>query len=140
METEYRRGRRRDLVQFAMELVELANGIAALAEREVEPYCGPPVPRQLAEVIEARKIRERMFNMDLTHPGWTFLLDLYRAHLEGEGEPVALEGLRADVQLGRLASVAIVKVEGPMARLTDFGVQLMEQQFKAEKLALQLLV
>jgi len=139
MDGEYNRGRRRDLVGFAMDLVDTANAIAELAEREVAPYVGPPIARQVAELIEARKIRERMFHINLTHPGWTFLLELYRAHLGGEGEPVELEGLRAHVPLARLSSVAMVKVEGGTARLTDFGARLMEQQFKAEKLALQLL-
>lgn len=140
MDGEYNRGRRRDLVGFAMDLIDTANAIAELAEREVGPYVGPPVARQLEEVIGARKNRDRMFHMDLTHPGWTFLLALYRAHLDGEGEPVALDSLRAEVPLGRLCSLAMVKVEGGDARLTDFGARLMEQQFKAEKLALQLLV
>jgi hypothetical protein len=139
MGEEYNRGRRRDLVGFAMDLVDTANEIAELAEREVAPYVGPPIARQVAELLEARKIRDRMFHIDLTHPGWTFLLDLYRAHLDGEGEPVALEGLRDDVPLDRLCSIAMVKVEEGAARLTDFGVRLMERQFKAEKLALQLL-
>lgn len=76
MDTEYNRGRRRDLVGFAMDLVDSANAIAELAEREVAPYVGPPNARQVAEVIEARKIRDRMFHINLTHPGWTFLLDL----------------------------------------------------------------
>lgn len=52
---------------------------------------------------------------------------------------MALKGLRANVPLARLCSIAMVKVEGDTARLTDFGARLMEQQFKAEKLALQLL-
>jgi hypothetical protein len=139
MDGENNRGRRRDLVGFAMDLVDTANEIAELAEREVAPYVGPPTARQVAELLEARKIRDRMFHIDLTHPGWTFLLDLYRAHLEGEGEPVALEGLRSDVPLDRLCSIAMVKVEEGTAHLTDFGARLMERQFKAEKLALQLL-
>ena len=139
MDEDYNRGRRRDLVGFAMDLVDTANAIAELAEREVAPYVGPPIARQLEELIEARKIRERMFHMNLTNPGWTFLLDLYRAHLDAEGEPVTLEGLRGDVPLSHLCSEAMVRVEGGVARLTDFGARLMEQQFKAEKLALQLL-
>jgi hypothetical protein len=139
MTEEYNRGRRRDLVGFAMDLVDTANQIAELAEREVAPYVGPPIARQVSEVLEARKIRDRMFHMNLTHPGWTFLLDLYRARLDPEGEPVELQGLRANVPLARLSGIAMIKVEGETARLTDFGARLMEQQFKAEKLALQLL-
>jgi hypothetical protein len=139
MNEEYDRGRRRDLVGIAMELVDTANHIAELAEREVAPYVGPPIARQVAEVIEARKIRDRMFHMSLTHPGWTFLLDLYRARLDPEGEPVELIGLRASVPLARLSGIAMIKMEDDTARLTDFGARLMEQQFKAEKLALQLL-
>jgi hypothetical protein len=139
MDQEYNRGRRRDLVGFAMDLVDTANAIAELAEREVAPYVGPPIARQVTEVLEARKIRDRMFHMTLTHPGWTFLLDLYRARLDPEGEPVALEALRANVPVDRLCSIAMVKLDGETVRLTDFGARLMEQQFKAEKLALQLL-
>lgn len=141
MSEEYNRGRRRGLVGYAMDLVDIANGITELAEREVAPYVGPPVARQVAEVLEARKIRDRMFHMDLTHPTWTFLLSLYRAHLDGEEEMEAVElelGSR-HVHLDRLRSLAMVTVDGGMARLTTFGVRLMEQQFKAEKLALQLL-
>lgn len=137
MSEEYNRGRRRDLVGYAMDLVDLANGISELAEREVAPYVGPPIARQVAQVIEARKIRERMFHMDLTHPGWTFLLTLYRAHLSGE--PVELEIGTRHVQLDRLCGLAMVTSDGGTASLTTFGVRLMEQQFKAEKLALQLL-
>lgn len=139
MNEEYNRGRRRDLVGYAMDLIDTANNVAELAEREVAPYVGPPIARQVAELLEARKIRERTFHMNLTNPGWTFLLDLYRAHLEGEGEPVSLEGLRGDVPLSHMCSVAMVRVEDGEARLTDFGVRMMQQQFKAEKLALQLL-
>jgi hypothetical protein len=122
-----------------MDLVDTANAIAELAEREVAPYVGPPIARQLAELIRARKSRDRMFHMNLTHPGWTFLLDLYRARLEEEPQPVALESLRLHVPLARMCSIAMVTVEGERASLTDFGLRLMEQQFKAEKLALQLL-
>jgi hypothetical protein len=139
MDGEHNRGRRRDLVGYAMDLVDLANGIAELAEREVAPYVGPPIARQVGEVLEARKNRERMFHMDLTNPSWTFLLSLYRAHLEGDGEAVELELGPRYVHLDRLSSLAMVTVEGRDARLTGFGVRLMEQQFKAEKLALQLL-
>jgi hypothetical protein len=139
MTEEYNRGRRRDLVGFAMDLVDTANHIAELAEREVAPYVGPPVARQVAEVIEARRIRDRMFHMTLTHPAWTFLLDLYRARLDPEGEPVEWEGVRAHIPLDRLRSIAIIKFDGDRMQLTDFGARLMEQQFKAEKLALQLL-
>lgn len=139
MDGEYNRGRRRDLVRFAMELADTASAIGELAEREVAPYVGPPIANQVAEVIEARKIRDRMFHMTLTHPGWTFLLDLYRARLGQEEEPVALLGLRAHVPLARLSGLAMVKIDGDVAHLTDFGARLMEQQFKAEKLALQLL-
>jgi hypothetical protein len=139
MNDEHNRGRRRDLVGYAMDLVDTANAIAELAEREVAPYVGPPTARQVSELIEARKIRDRMFNIDLTHSGWTFLLDLYRLHLEGEGEPVLLGGVRGEVPLAHLASVAMVLAEDGKARLTDLGVRLMDQQFKAEKLALQLL-
>src|SRR5688500_801021 len=139
MDREDNRGRRRDLVGFAMDLIDTANAIAELAEREVAPYVGPPIARQVEELIEARKSRDRMFHMDLTNLGWTFLLDLYRAHVDGEGEPVTLEGLRGDGPLSQLCSLAMVRVEGGDARLTDFGARLMEQQFKADKLALQLL-
>jgi hypothetical protein len=139
MDQEHNRGRRRDLVGFAMDLVDTANHIAELAEREVAPYVGPPIARQVAEVLEARKIRDRMFHMDLTHPSWTLLLSLYRAHLEGQREGVELEMGTRHVHLDRLSSLAMVKVDDGIARLTDFGARLMEQQFKAEKLALQLL-
>jgi hypothetical protein len=138
MERERHRGRWRDLIGLGEDLRLLADDIAAYAEREVAPYVGPPIPRQVAELIEARKVRERMFNMDLTHPAWTFLLSLYCAHLQGEA--LALEGEPKDVQLDRLCRVAMVTVEGRSARLTDFGARLVEYQFKAEKLALQLLV
>lgn len=137
MDDEYNRGRRRDLVGYAMDLVDLANGIAELAEREVAPYVGPPNARQVAEMLEARKIRERMFHLDLTNPSWTFLLSLYRAHLEGE--TLELEIGPRHVHLDALCRVAMVTVADGRARLTDFGAQLMEQQFKAEKLALHLL-
>src|SRR5688500_12659532 len=111
MDGEYNRGRRRDLVGFAMDLIDTASAIAELAEREVAPYVGPPIARQVAELIEARKSRDRMFHINLTHPGWTFLLDLYRAHLDPEGEPVSLGNLGSKVPLDRLCSVAMVKVE-----------------------------
>jgi hypothetical protein len=122
-----------------MDLVDTANHLAELAEREVAPCVGPPVARQVMEVLEARKIRDRMFHMDLTHPTWTFLLSLYRAHLDGEAEAVELEIGPRHVHLDRLCNLAMVSVEDGMARLTSFGARLMEQQFKAEKLALQLL-
>jgi hypothetical protein len=138
MDEEHNRGRRRDLVGYAMDLVDLANNIAELAEREVAPYVGPPNARQVGEVLEARKIRERMFHMDLTNPSWTFLLSLYRARLDGE-ETVELEIGPRHVHLDALCRVAMVTVDSGRARLTDFGARLMEQQFKAEKLALQLL-
>src|SRR5688500_9214290 len=117
-----------------MDLVDISNAVAELAEREVAPYVGPPNARQLAEVIEARRIRKRMFHMDLTHPTWTFLLDLYRLHLEGDadGESLMLPSLRSRLPLERLCSMAMVRVEEGEPVLTDFGVRLMEQQFKAE--------
>jgi hypothetical protein len=137
MDGEYNRGRRRDLVAYAMDLVDLANNIGELAEREVAPYVGPPIARQVEELLEARKTRERMFHINLTNPGWTFLLSLYKAHLEGE--TVEMEIAPRHVHLDALCRVAMVRVEDGRARLTEFGARLMEQQFKAEKLALQLL-
>jgi hypothetical protein len=93
--------------------------------------------RQVGELLESRKIRERMFHMDLTNPSWTFLLSLYQAHLEGD--TIECEIGPRHVHLDALCRVAMVTVEEGRARLTDFGARLMEQQFKAEKLALQLL-
>lgn len=109
MNEEYNRGRRRDLVGYAMDLVDLANNIAGLAEREVAPYVGPPIARQVEELLEARKIRERMFHLNRTHPGWTFLLSLYRAHLGGES--VELEIPPRHVHFDALCRVAMVTVE-----------------------------
>jgi hypothetical protein len=100
-----------------MDLVDTANQIADLAEREVAPYVGPPIARQVSEVLEARKVRNRMFHMNLTHPGWSFLLDLYRGRLDPEGEPVELIGVRANVPVARLSSLAMIKVNGETARL-----------------------
>ena len=137
MEAEQNRGRRRDLVGLGMDLTLLANDIAELAEREVAPYSGPVVPRQVAEILEARRLRSRMFAIELCNPNWTFLLELFRAHLEGR--PLEWTGRVRARDLDRMRALGLVEREGETATLTDYGAGLMHHQFKAEKLALLLL-
>lgn len=136
METEPKR-RHRDLIRLGMDLTLLANDIAELAEREVAPYVGPPVPAQIAELIAAREARRGLFNMELADPGWTLLLQLFLAQLEDRA--LRWSELPADGQLGRLCAGRLAEVHGETAVLTEFGVRAMGHQFRAEKLALLLL-
>lgn len=137
METERKRGRRRELIGLGMDLTLLANDIAELAEREVSPYAGPPSAEQVDELIAARKGRRSLFNMELTDPGWDLMLELFRAQLEGR--PLEWRGLPCAGELDRLREARFATVEGETAMLTEFGVRLMQHQFRAETLALLLL-
>jgi hypothetical protein len=134
MEQEPKRGRRRDLIRLGMDLTLLANDIAELAEREVAPYSGPPAAAQVAGLIEARAGRRERLGLELGDPGWTLLLELLLARLEGRAW--RWEERAGDGQLGRLCAAGLAEVRGEGAALSEFGVRAVEHQLRAEALAL----
>jgi len=80
------------LQDLSLELTHCATLLAHYAEREESRRTargGPLSAGQLAALIAARKARSAVFGFDLANPGWSLLLELYRARLAGEPSRIA---------------------------------------------------
>lgn len=69
---------------------------------------------QIQTLLEARNRRSAALGLDLVHPGWSLLLVLFRAHLEGR--PVRMARLATD------AHVAMTTMMRWMGRFRDQGL------------------
>jgi DNA-binding MarR family transcriptional regulator len=100
-------GGRTFLEDLSLELTSTAALLAHYAEqdaRRVEAKAREGVTaRHVEAVLAARYARSAVFGLDLANPGWSLLLELYRAALE-----------RKPVRLGRLATDARVALTTAM--------------------------
>ncbi|HEX8363760.1 MAG TPA: MarR family winged helix-turn-helix transcriptional regulator [Allosphingosinicella sp.] len=73
---------------MSRDLSAIAAALARRAELETlrhEPKPGEPLSTvEIGALIAARRARADAFGLDLVHPGWSLLLRLYLAHLEGD--------------------------------------------------------
>jgi|GEM_PF-2382476 len=106
---------------------------------------------QVRALVEARQARSEKFGMDLANPGWSLLLELFRASLEKR--PVRLPRLAADAGVSatsaarwvrELAAAGFVQRVADPRRLgtgtlilTDAGAEAMEDYFVAVQLGWQ---
>jgi len=137
-----------DLEHISRLLTAYAEGDAARREAAVP---GPPTPLRLQLLIGARRARDAAFGLDLAHPGWSLLLELYRSRLAGEPgvriHRLAVEARvasgTADRWLTRLtkagwaerAPAADEAKNGVHARLTPAGAAAMLAHFEAAEAA-----
>ena len=78
------------LHDLSLDLTHISALLAHYAEQEARRRsAGPLDSRQLAALIAARKARSAVFGFDLANPGWSLLLELYRARLAGEPSRIA---------------------------------------------------
>jgi hypothetical protein len=135
------------LEDLSLDLTHLAALLAHYAEQDAnrgEARAGPVTARQVAALIAARKARSAAFGLDLANPGWSLLLELYRARLAGEEArtaalPVAILAAPSTIArwLARLAAAGLAE-RGPAApghpaaaALTDAGAEAMADYFRA---------
>ncbi|MEA3035655.1 MAG: Winged helix DNA-binding domain [Sphingomonadales bacterium] len=142
------------LEELADELDHLSRLLTAYAEgdaaRREAAAPGAPTALNVALAIGARRARAATFGLELAHPGWSLLLELYRARLAGE-PGVRINRLAVDARLapatvdrwlGRLTAagwaerVPDPKAEnGVHARLTPDGAAAMQAHFEAAEAA-----
>ncbi|MFN3387416.1 MAG: hypothetical protein ACK40O_00680 [Allosphingosinicella sp.] len=105
--------------------------------------------RQVEAVQAARYARSAVFGADLASPGWSLLLELFRAYLEKR--PVRLGRLATDARVAATTALRWVELlcdggfvrreadgerqGGVLIALTDAGVDAMEDYFVALALA-----
>jgi hypothetical protein len=103
---------------------------------------------QVQAVLAARYARSAMFGMDLGNPGWSLLLELFRAYLEKR--PVRLPRLATDARVSATTAMRWVEMfagagfvrrdadperqGGWLLALTDAGSDAMEDYFVAVQL------
>lgn len=103
---------------------------------------------QLHAILAARYARTERLGMDLAHPGWSLLLELFRGTLEKA--PVRLARLAAEAHVPsttalrwveRLIRAGLVRREAPtqpdgpvLLALTDAGAEAMEDYFVSVQL------
>ena len=76
---------RRDLGELASELAGIAEAVSAIADRRFAvPTRGQFGAAQVQALLDTRHARSKAIGIDPAHPGWTLLLVLYRAHLDGQ--------------------------------------------------------
>lgn len=137
------------LEDLSRELSSLAAMIALYAEEDARrreaAALGKVGLRQVEAAIAARQARSAVFGMDLANPGWSILLELFRAHLEER--PAKLPRLATDA---RVAPTTLLRwldllcdagfaerradperVGGVLAALTETGAEAMRDHFEA---------
>ncbi len=112
MDEAGQRGSRTLLEDLSLELVRIAALLAWLAERDAARRESPaPGPAEAAETelarveaaIAARRARSAVFGLDLDNPGWSLMLELYRARLEGRDPTAARLATDARLSMSTLA-------------------------------------
>lgn len=104
-------GGRTLLEDLSLELIRIAAMVAEIAERDAarrEATADPAAAaeaalRRLEAVIAARHARSAVFGLDLNNPGWSLMLELYRARLEGRDPGAARLATDARLSMGSLA-------------------------------------
>lgn len=91
-------GDRRGLSELAAELAGIAGELAVIAARcGAVPDDGGFSAGQVEALLDARHQRRAAIGLDPVHPGWTLLLVLYRAHLDGR--PLRMAGLATEARV-----------------------------------------
>jgi DNA-binding MarR family transcriptional regulator len=145
-------GGRTFLEDLSLELTNVAALLAQYAERDAgrrEAAAGERVTvRQVEGVLAARYARSAVFGLDLANPGWSLMLELFRAYLEQR--PVRLARLATDARVAAttafrwmdlLTEAGFVRREADPARdgatllsLTPAGSDAMEDYFVVVRL------
>lgn len=135
------------LDDLSLDLTSLAAMLARYAEaegarRRREPH-DPITAGQLRTLLAARYARSKAFGVDLSNPGWSLLLELFRSELEKS--PLNLARLAAEAQVARTTALRWVNdlttagfirrvpdangTTGAAIALTDAGLEAMEDYF-----------
>ncbi|MFN3944341.1 MAG: hypothetical protein ACK4K7_05390 [Allosphingosinicella sp.] len=140
------------LHDLSRELASASARLAAYADEEArrrEEEALPPITAtQLRALLAARHARSTAFGTDLVHPGWSLLLELFRAQLEERPARVARLTAEARVPpttalrwIDRLVSEGLVQRDphlvaggGSHLSLTDKGRDAMEDYFVSVQL------
>ena len=137
------------LEDLSRELSSLAAMIALYAEEDARRReavaLGKVSVRQVEAAIAARQARGAAFGLDLEHPGWSILLELFRAALEERA--VKLPRLAAEAQVAPTTLLRWIdlfcekglaerradpeRVGGVLVSLTGAGVEAMRGHFEA---------
>ena len=137
-----------DLTNLAAMLAQYAEGDRRRRKRDARGRITAP---QVRTLLAARYARTAAFGHELCNPGWSLLLELFRADLEKR--PINLTQLATEARVARttalrwvrdLSTSGIVRrASGPGAdgaaevALTDAGREAMEEQFVALLLGLR---
>ncbi len=139
------------LEDLSGELTGLAVMLAQFAERDALPRETVRdvalTPRQVCAMIGARHARSAVFGLDLANPGWSLLLELFRAHLEDR--PAKMARLATDVRVASTTMLRWIDLfckaglaerlpdprhdRGVILRLTPAGAEAMHDHFAAVK-------
>jgi DNA-binding MarR family transcriptional regulator len=145
-------GSRTFLQDLSGELSAVSAMLALYADNEAQSRQaaarGHVTAEQLGALLAARHARSAAFGVDLAHPGWSVLLELFRAYLEKR--PVRLARLATDARVAattttrwieQFIEAGFVRREedaerqgGIMLSLTDAGSDAMEDYFVAVQL------
>jgi DNA-binding MarR family transcriptional regulator len=113
------------LETLSLDLIRIATALADLGAHTGDTLSACPLigdsqidcPHQrhrLAALIAERQARTAAFGQDLAHPGWSLLLELYRAHLASSADPEPVEAcpepVEGGIRLTRLAAAARVSL------------------------------
>jgi DNA-binding MarR family transcriptional regulator len=98
----------RDLTHLAAMIVHLAENDAS--RRQVIAGQAPVTAQQVGFLISTRHARSAVFDLDLANAGWSVLLELYHARLEGR-----------TVRISRLATDARIATATAMRWLDQLG-------------------
>jgi DNA-binding MarR family transcriptional regulator len=91
-------GDRPSLRDLASDLADIAARISTIADRADLPLVRDGfTPARIRTLLEARYKRSAAFRLELIHPGWSILLVLFCAHLEGT--PVRMARLATDAHV-----------------------------------------
>lgn len=90
-------GDRLSLRELASELAGIAAGISAIAERSLLLDRDGFTAARMRTLLAARHRRSAAFGLEVVHPGWSLLLVLFRAHIEGR--PVRMARLATEAHV-----------------------------------------
>ena len=141
---------RRGLSELASELAGIAEEISAIADRrDVVSHRGEFSGKQVQALLDTRHGRPAAIGFDPIHPGWTLLLVLYRAHLDGR--PVRMARLATEARVAMTTMMRWVELfvahglaerrpdlmrrNGVLLALSGDGAERIQRQLHAEMLA-----
>jgi DNA-binding MarR family transcriptional regulator len=120
-------GGRTLLEDLSLDLTHIAVMLAQIAESDARRREAPPPPpgpdaREVRAVIAARHARSAVFDLDLSNPGWSLLLELFHARLEGRAEGMARLATDARLAMATAARwIDLLCARGLATRTRDPG-------------------